>query len=46
MMLHYGRLFQLRDDVADGEANEHTATLIAQEEEALAAIKKPLEGLN
>ena len=44
--LHYGRLFQLRDDVADGEANEHTATLIAQEEEALAAIKKPLEGLN
>ncbi len=44
--LHYGRLFQLRDDVADGEANEHTATLIAQEEEALAAIKKNLEGLN
>lgn len=29
--LHYGRLFQLRDDMADGEATSHTERLIAQE---------------
>lgn len=40
--LHYGRLFQLRDDIADHEDNAFTATLIAEEEQALAAIKHPL----
>jgi len=40
--LHYGRLFQLRDDIADHEDNSFTATLIAEEEQALAAIKHPL----
>lgn len=39
--LHYGRLFQLRDDVADGEATLFTASLIEQEE----AILSRLEGL-
>ena len=33
--LHYGRLFQLRDDLADGEANPWTAQLIADEEDAI-----------
>lgn len=33
--LHYGRLFQLRDDVADGEDNSFTADLIAKEEALL-----------
>lgn len=33
--LHYGRLFQLRDDLADGEANTYTTRLIAAEEETL-----------
>lgn len=33
--LHYGRLFQLRDDVADGEDNVFTADLIASEEAVL-----------
>ena len=33
--LHYGRLFQLRDDIADGEATPFTADLIAQEEKIL-----------
>lgn len=41
--LHFGRLFQLRDDIADGEANEYTADLIAQEEAILATIKPALE---
>ena len=36
--LHYGRLFQLRDDLADGEANEFTAGLIADEELRLSAL--------
>lgn len=40
--LHYGRLFQLRDDIADGEATPYTAELIRQEEAALAAIKPAL----
>lgn len=41
--LHFGRLFQLRDDIADSEANEYTADLIAQEEAILATIKPALE---
>ena len=40
--LHYGRLFQLRDDVADGEATQWTDTLIDEEENILAAIKHKL----
>lgn len=44
--LHYGRLFQLRDDLADGEATPFTGDLIRQEEAALAAIKKQLTILN
>ena len=40
--LHYGRLFQLRDDVADGEATQWTDTLIEEEENILAAIKNKL----
>lgn len=40
--LHYGRLFQLRDDIADHEDNPFTANLIEQETAALAAIKKHL----
>ena len=40
--LHYGRLFQLRDDVADHEDTPFTATLIEQEQSALAAIKHHL----
>ncbi len=40
--LHYGRLFQLRDDIADHEDNPFTANLIEQETAALAAIKNHL----
>lgn len=40
--LHYGRLFQLRDDIADHEDNPFTAKLIEQETAALAAIKNHL----
>ena len=40
--LHYGRLFQLRDDIADNEDNPFTAKLIEQETAALAAIKNHL----
>lgn len=40
--LHYGRLFQLRDDIDDGEANEYTEGLILQEKNILAAIKPQL----
>lgn len=40
--LHYGRLFQLRDDVADGEDTPWTTSLISQEEAILAAIKYKL----
>ena len=40
--LHYGRLFQLRDDVADGEDTPWTTSLISQEEAILAAIKYTL----
>ena len=40
--LHYGRLFQLRDDIDDGEANEYTEGLILQEKNILSAIKSQL----
>lgn len=40
--LHYGRLFQLEDDISDGESNEYTADLIRQEKEILATIKHKL----
>lgn len=40
--LHYGRLFQLRDDLADGEATPWTQQLIEQEQTALAAINPTL----
>ena len=40
--LHYGRLFQLQDDLADDEANEHTLPLIEQEKNTLSAIKPAL----
>ncbi len=40
--LHYGRLFQLRDDLADGEATAFTDTLIADEERCLAAMQETL----
>ena len=40
--LHYGRLFQLRDDLADGEANEYTEDLILQEKNILSAINPKL----
>ena len=32
--LHYGRFFQLRDDIADGEATPWTAPLVEQERDA------------
>ena len=44
--LHYGRIFQLRDDIADGEDNAFTQELLKQEEEALAAINNKLTILN
>jgi len=40
--LHYGRLFQMRDDIADGEAPSFVDKLIEQEEAALAAINPAL----
>lgn len=40
--LHYGRLFQLRDDQADGETTPFTADLIREEETILATIKPAL----
>ena len=40
--LHYGRLFQLRDDIDDGEATSFTEELIRQEKDILAAIKPSL----
>lgn len=33
--LHYGRIFQLRDDIADGDATPHTAALLAIEEDTI-----------
>lgn len=40
--LHYGRLFQLEDDVIDGEATPYTEELILQEKNILATIKPRL----
>ena len=40
--LHYGRLFQLQDDIADGEDNEYTLDLVNQEKNILSAIKPAL----
>lgn len=40
--LHYGRLFQLQDDIDDGESNEHTFPLIEQEKNTLRAINPSL----
>ena len=40
--LHYGRLFQLEDDVSDGEASSYTEELILQEKNILATIKPRL----
>jgi octaprenyl-diphosphate synthase len=40
--LHYGRLFQLQDDIDDGEANEYTEEIIRQEKNILATIKPSL----
>lgn len=44
--LHYGRLFQLHDDIADHEDTPFTTTLIAQEEAILSAINHTLPILN
>ena len=41
--LHYGRLFQLRDDLADGEDTPWTRTLMAREEEILERMPLRLE---
>lgn len=41
--LHYGRLFQLRDDVADQEETPWTAQLIEREEEILKHLKGLVE---
>ncbi len=40
--LHYGRLFQLRDDVADHETTPFTDSLIADEQQHLAAMQETL----
>ena len=40
--LHYGRLFQLEDDISDGEATPYTEELILQEKNILSAIKPRL----
>ena len=40
--LHYGRLFQLRDDQADNEATPFTQQLIATEEKTLASLQEKL----
>lgn len=44
--LHYGRLFQLRDDVADNETTQWTEELIVSEETTMTAIKYKLPILN
>ncbi len=41
--LHYGRLFQLRDDLADNEATPWTEQLIEQEEDILATMQEKLD---
>ncbi len=40
--LHYGRLFQLRDDIADRETTPWTEQLVEEENRALDAIKNKL----
>lgn len=40
--LHYGRLFQLRDDLADGEATPWTTQLIAKEEDTIKQMDRIL----
>ncbi|MBQ8703055.1 MAG: polyprenyl synthetase family protein [Bacteroidales bacterium] len=40
--LHYGRIFQLRDDIADGEATPHTAALLAIEEDTIKQMENIL----
>ena len=40
--LHYGRLFQLRDDQADGETTPYTAELIAREEATIKSLPSVL----
>ncbi|MGX8712590.1 MAG: polyprenyl synthetase family protein [bacterium] len=40
--LHYGRLFQLRDDLSDGEATPFTKDLIQKEVDTLNTIKHTL----
>lgn len=40
--LHYGRLFQLRDDQADNETTPFTESLIALEEKTLASLQEKL----
>ena len=37
--LHYGRLFQLRDDIADGDGSPWTAQLIEEEERAIKQLE-------
>lgn len=41
--LHYGRLFQLRDDMADGEDTPWTNSLVAKEEQTIASLPMRLE---
>ena len=40
--LHYGRLFQLRDDIADGEATPYTHALLIAEEDAIKQMDRIL----
>lgn len=40
--LHYGRLFQLRDDLSDGDGTPWTTALIEQEERAINQLDKVL----
>ena len=37
--LHYGRLFQMRDDIADGEAPDFVNSLIEQETQEINNLK-------
>ena len=36
--LHYGRIFQLRDDIVDGEDTQWTPSLVTKEEQTLASL--------
>ncbi len=40
--LHYGRLFQLNDDLADGETTPFTQSLIEEEQRILASLQETL----